>query len=200
MRSIDLHAHLEPQCFQKAIREGKTWHGISAGDDEADLDPMEEWTPEQRIQDMNSLGVEMQVVSTSSGFYQYDREPATTLAIARDCNNEVHQMTLDHPDRFKGFATLPMQDPSLAIEELDRAVNQLGLIGAMVDDQVNARIMMRQSSFPSGRQRNRWVPSFSSIRAHPLWWSPASTVTTCPTPLATRLTGRLLSRPWSLGE
>ena len=41
MRSIDIHAHLEPQCFQKAMREGKTWHGITADDDEADLDPME---------------------------------------------------------------------------------------------------------------------------------------------------------------
>ncbi|MCZ6866414.1 MAG: amidohydrolase family protein [Chloroflexi bacterium] len=139
MRSIDIHAHLEPQCFQKAMREGKTWHGITADDEEADLDPMEEWTPDERIRDMDSLGVDVQVVSTSSGFYQYHQEAATTLALARDCNNEVHQMTLDHPDRFKGFATLPMQDPSLAIEELDRAVNRLGLVGAMIDDHVNGK-------------------------------------------------------------
>ena len=73
MRSIDIHAHLEPQCFQKAMREGKTWHGITADDEEADLDPMEEWTPDERIRDMDSLGVDVQVVSTSSGFYQYHR-------------------------------------------------------------------------------------------------------------------------------
>ena len=137
MRAIDIHAHQEPRCFQRAIAAGETWHGLTADSDEADIDPMEEWTPEQRIADMDSLGVDIQVVSTSAGFYMYDRDPAITKAIARDCNDEVHQLTMDHPDRFKGFATLPMQDVPAAIAELDRAVNQLGLIGAMIDDKVN---------------------------------------------------------------
>jgi aminocarboxymuconate-semialdehyde decarboxylase len=139
MRAIDIHAHLEPRCFLSAVRAGKVWHGLSIDDEEADLDPMEEWSPEQRIADMNSLGVDVQVVSTSSGFYMYDEDVSTTLAIAKECNDEVHQMTLDHPDRFKGFATLPMQDPRAAIAELDRSVNQLGLVGAMIDDKVNGK-------------------------------------------------------------
>ena len=139
MRAIDIHAHQEPQCFQRAIRNGQSWHGLTAESDEADIDPMETWTPEQRIDDMDSLGVDIQVVSTSSAFYKYELDPAVTLAIARDCNDEVHQLTLDHPDRFKGFATLPMQDTRAAIAELDRAVNQLGLVGAMIDDKVNEK-------------------------------------------------------------
>ncbi len=139
MRAIDIHAHQEPQCFQRAIRNGQSWHGLTAGSDEADIDPMETWTPEQRIDDMDSLGVDIQVVSTSSAFYKYELDPAVTLAIARDCNDEVHQLTLDHPDRFKGFATLPMQDTRAAIAELDRAVNQLGMVGAMIDDKVNEK-------------------------------------------------------------
>ena len=112
---------------------------MTADSDEADIDPMETWTPEQRIDDMDSLGVDIQVVSTSSAFYKYELDPAITLAIARDCNDEVHQLTLDHPDRFKGFATLPMQDTRAAIAELDRAVNQLGMVGAMIDDKVNEK-------------------------------------------------------------
>jgi len=139
MRSIDIHAHLEPRCFHQALHAGNSWHGMTCKSDEADIDPMETWTPEQRIADMDSLGVDVQVVSTSSVFYKYGLDVGTTLAIATDCNNEVHQMTLDHPDRFKGFATLPMQDPKTAIAELDRAVNQLGLVGAMIDDKVNGK-------------------------------------------------------------
>ncbi len=139
MRAIDIHAHQEPQCFQRAIRNGQSWHGLTADSDEADIDPMETWTPEQRIDDMDSLGVDIQVVSTSSAFYKYELDPAITLAIARDCNDEVHQLTLDHPDRFKGFATLPMQDTRAAIAELDRAMNQLGMVGAMIDDKVNEK-------------------------------------------------------------
>lgn len=139
MRSIDIHAHLEPRCFHQALHAGNSWHGMTRKSDEADIDPMETWTPEQRIADMDSLGVDVQVVSTSSVYYKYGLDVGTTLAIATDCNNEVHQMTLDHPDRFKGFATLPMQDPKTAIAELDRAVNQLGLVGAMIDDKVNGK-------------------------------------------------------------
>jgi predicted TIM-barrel fold metal-dependent hydrolase len=43
---------------------------------------------------------------------------------------------MDHPEHCKGFAQIPMQDVPAAIAELDRAVNKLGLVGAMIDDKV----------------------------------------------------------------
>jgi aminocarboxymuconate-semialdehyde decarboxylase len=101
--------------------------------------PRHAWTPEQRIADMDSLGVDVQVVSTNVAFYQYDRNVTTTIAIARDCNNEVRQMTMDYPDRLAGLATLPMQNIKTAIDELERSVVKLGLKGAMIDDKVNGR-------------------------------------------------------------
>jgi aminocarboxymuconate-semialdehyde decarboxylase len=55
---------------------------------------------------------------------KYDQDVATTTAIARACNNEVHQMTVDSPERFAGLATLPMQDIKAAIAELERSVVQ----------------------------------------------------------------------------
>jgi aminocarboxymuconate-semialdehyde decarboxylase len=100
---------------------------------------MNAWEPEQRLADMDSLGVDVQVVSTNVAFYKYDQDVATTTAIARDCNNEVHQMTLDYPDRFAGLATLPMQDVPAAIAELERCMIQLGFKGAMINDHVNGR-------------------------------------------------------------
>jgi aminocarboxymuconate-semialdehyde decarboxylase len=48
-------------------------------------------------------------------------------------------MTVDYPARFAGLATLPMQDVKAAIAELERSVVQLGLKGAMINDQVNGR-------------------------------------------------------------
>ena len=101
--------------------------------------PRNAWTPEQRIADMDSLGVDVQVVSTNVGFYQYDRNLTTTIAIARDCNNEVQQMTMDYPGRLAGLATLPMQNIKAAIDELERAIVKLGLKGAMIDNKVNGR-------------------------------------------------------------
>lgn len=110
MRSIDIHAHSTPQCFQRDVLQGKTWHGMTSADGELG-NPRNAWTPEQRLADMDSLDVDVQVVSTNVAFYQYDRDVDTTTAIARDCNDEIHQMTVDYPDRLSGLGTLPMQDP-----------------------------------------------------------------------------------------
>ena len=140
MRAIDLHAHLTPQCFQREVLAGKTWHGMTSAEGEL-FNSMNAWTPEQRLADMNSLGVDIQVVSTNVSFYKYDQDIATTTAIARACNNEVHQMTLDYPARFAGLATLPMQDIKAAIAELERSVVELGLKGAMINDQINGRTL-----------------------------------------------------------
>jgi aminocarboxymuconate-semialdehyde decarboxylase len=136
MRAIDIHAHLTPQCFQREVLAGRTWHGMTSAEGEL-FNPMNAWTPEQRLADMNSLGVDVQVVSTNVAFYKYNQDVASTTAIARACNDEVHQMTVDFPERFAGLATLPMQDVRAAIAELERSVMQLGLKGAMINDHVN---------------------------------------------------------------
>jgi aminocarboxymuconate-semialdehyde decarboxylase len=137
MRSIDIHAHLTPQCFIRAMQAGKEWHGVKPGEEQ--IGPRNSWTPEQRMADMDSLGVDVHVVSTGAGFYYYDRDAETVAAMHRECNDEVHQMTMDYPDRFKGFAQIPMQNVKAAIDELERSVTQLGLVGAMIDDKVNGR-------------------------------------------------------------
>ena len=137
MRSIDMHAHLTPQCFIRAMQAGKEWHGVKPGEER--IGPRNSWTPEQRIADMDSLGVDAHVVSTGAGFYYYDRNAEMVAAMHRECNDEVHQMTMDYPDRFKGFAQIPMQNVKAAIDELERSVTQLGLVGAMIDDKVNGR-------------------------------------------------------------
>jgi len=136
VRSIDIHAHMVPQAYAAASREGKEWHGLKPRGEGV---PSLFFTPEDRIRDMNSLGVDIQVVSPGANLYNYNLEASATAAMHRECNDEVHQMTLDHPDRFKGFAQIPMQDVNLAIETLDHAVNHLGLVGAMIDDKVNGK-------------------------------------------------------------
>jgi aminocarboxymuconate-semialdehyde decarboxylase len=133
---IDVHAHVTPQRFQRAIEAGKDWHGL--GPEYGELDnPRNLWDPERRLQEMDELGVDMQVVTPTDCFYQYDRDPAQTLEIAADANEEMAEMARAHPDRFMGMGTLPMQDPELAVQEMRRAVTELGLVGFMVDDHVN---------------------------------------------------------------
>ncbi|MEK7806283.1 MAG: amidohydrolase family protein [Chloroflexota bacterium] len=140
MRAIDIHAHITPEGFLRAMESGKDWYGVSP--DVLSVhqnNPRTAWTPEQRLADMDSLGVDVQVLSTNAFFYSYDRDAATVSAMARECNDYVAQLTRDFPSRFSGFCTLPMQDIPAAIAELERGVVQLGLKGAMIGDHVNGR-------------------------------------------------------------
>ena len=82
VRTIDIHAHLTPQGFLRAIDAGKSWHGIKPG--QMYIRPRVRWTPRQRLDDMNSLGVDVQVVSTAAAFYQYEKAAATTTAMHRN--------------------------------------------------------------------------------------------------------------------
>jgi aminocarboxymuconate-semialdehyde decarboxylase len=138
VRTIDIHAHVTPQSFFRAIEAGKDWHGIRSSE-QAMLVPKTRWTPEERLADMNSLGVDVQVLSTNATFYNYDKDARTVTAMARECNDQVAQMVKDYPDRFAGFCILPMQDVKAAIAELERGTTRLGLKGAMIDDTVNGR-------------------------------------------------------------
>lgn len=133
---IDVHAHVTPQRFQRAVLAGDLWHGL--GPNEGELEnPKNRWDPARRVEEMDRLGVDVQLVSPTDCFYQYRLAPATTAAIATDCNDEVAEMVRDRPDRFMGLGTLPLQDIDLAIREMERSIGELGLRGFMIDDHVN---------------------------------------------------------------
>ena len=67
----------------------------------------------------------------------YERDASSVTLMARECNDYVSQLTRNYPDRFAGFATLPMQDVSASVAELERGMQSLGLKGAMIGDHVN---------------------------------------------------------------
>ncbi len=139
MRTIDIHAHITPEGFVKAYQSGNTWHGMSAGAvSNIRYNPRTTWTPEERIADMNSLGVDVQILSTNAFFYNYENDASVVTAMDRECNDYVAQLVKEHPDRFAGFANLPMQDVTAAAAELERSMN-MGLKGAMIGDHVNGK-------------------------------------------------------------
>ena len=140
MRSIDIHAHISPEGYIRAVEKGEDWYGIGGFFHQFHRAvPRTMWTPEQRLTDMDSLGVDVHVLSTNAVFYNYGGDAVTVSAMDRECNDYVSQLTKDHPDRFAGLANLPMQDVPAAATELKRAMTQLGLKGAMIDDQVNGK-------------------------------------------------------------
>jgi aminocarboxymuconate-semialdehyde decarboxylase len=153
MRSIDIHAHLTPQCFWRATEGNGAWHTLRreqdaqgheyavVGGHRQQLPPRARWTPEERLADMDSLGVDVHVLSPYSGFYNYHLDASVAIATSCDSNNEIRDMISSRPERFAGLATLPMQDVPAAIAELERVMTQLGFKGAMINDHVNGRTL-----------------------------------------------------------
>ena len=140
MRVIDIHAHISPQAFIDAVKAGEDWHGLASSGAAAAAhrhNPRTMWTPDERLADMDSLGVDVQVLSTNAVLYGYDMDADAAAAMCRECNDYVSGLASERPDRFAGLATLPMQDVPAAIAELERSVSQLGLKGAMIGDHVN---------------------------------------------------------------
>ena len=139
MRTIDIHAHLSPAGLLRAMAEGRDWHGLSAAEarDWHDHAPGATWTPEQRLREMDELKVDLQVLSPHSWLYGYEGETAAARRRAQECNDYMAELVQEHPARFAGLATLPMQDAAAAVQELERSIVDLGLKGAMIGDQVN---------------------------------------------------------------
>ena len=148
MRSIDIHAHLVPGGAWRAAAAGKDWHGyrhepgdgpgvfVGGGRRIGFTSPKVRFTPEERLADMDGQGVDMQVLSIHTPFFGYHLPGEQGRALAREVNGEIAGIVRRWPQRFAGLATLPMQDVSAAIEELERAVTRLGLKGAELDTEV----------------------------------------------------------------
>jgi aminocarboxymuconate-semialdehyde decarboxylase len=97
---------------------------------------------------MDSLGVDVHVVSPYSGFYNYELDTNLAAATSRESNDEISQMMKSWPDRFAGLATLPMQDVPAAIAELERVMVDLEFKGAVIDDKINDKLLDEPEYLP----------------------------------------------------
>lgn len=78
------------------------------------------------------LGIDLQVLSPNPLTYFHHIEADVAGEFCRWHNNELAVVVAGHPDRFRGFAQLPMQDVGASVAELRRAVGELGLVGAYI--------------------------------------------------------------------
>ncbi len=87
---------------------------------------------ERRFKDMDAAEVDVHLLSAAPQTWLYNQDAAVGIAGATIQNNEIARLVKEHPERFSGIATLPMQAPDKAAEELRRAMRKLGLHGAMM--------------------------------------------------------------------
>ncbi len=180
---IDIFPHIFPKGFyermvsvsgrsaymQKRIREIPVL---------ADLD--------QRFRIMDRYQDYRQVLTLSSPPIEALGGPKETPELARLANDGMAELVTKHPDRFPGFvASLPMNNPEAALEEIDRAIMALGATGVQIFSNVNGRPLdepdfapifekMAQANLPIWIHPTR-PPEFADYKSekkskHEIWW------------------------------
>ncbi|HTM07744.1 MAG TPA: amidohydrolase family protein [Verrucomicrobiae bacterium] len=102
---------------------------------------------ERRIEHMDRLGIDVQVLSIPApGADRFEADRAAPLA--RIANDAIAAICRRHPRRFSGLFTLPTSSTRAALDEIDRAVNELGLRGFGSFTNLNGRALDSEELFP----------------------------------------------------
>lgn len=146
---VDVHAHTIPLGLVEAAKRSETWHGVETSMDERGRIHCEAegrhsvlpWakpsaTYDERIAVMDDHGVDGQILSHSPLLYWYGLDAGAARDMAQEINDTTADVVHRHPDRFHGFAYLPLQDPVAAVAETQRAITELGLVGIAIGTHV----------------------------------------------------------------
>ena len=106
------------------------------------------WDPDSRIKDCQPFNVDVQVLSTIPVLFSYWAKPKDALDVSKFLNDHIADIVRRYPKKFIGLGTLPMQDPNLAVKELERCVNELGLAGVEIGSHINDWNLSDPEVFP----------------------------------------------------
>ncbi len=147
---IDVHTHYYPERFFEMIRDSPS--EFSFGQDPTGrtiithrgarffgiTPPMTD--PKKRLEDMDRVGIDVEVISLSTPnifFADESRQPE----VARILNDAYAELIASCPDRFKGFASIPMDAPDAALDELHRSLDELKLNGVILLSNIRGRAL-----------------------------------------------------------
>ncbi|HTU08893.1 MAG TPA: amidohydrolase family protein [Trebonia sp.] len=100
-----------------------------------------------RLEVMDQGEIDLAVLSNGA-VVQGSVEPQAAMRIARESNDHLAEIVRARPDRFAAFAATPLQHPEQGADELQRAVEQLGLVGTMLFGQTDGRYLDDRSFDP----------------------------------------------------
>ncbi len=88
---------------------------------------------ETNLKCMDERGIDMQILSIRPVSMLHNENPYISIPWARVFNNVLSEAVAKKQDRFRGLATLPQADLEASLQELERAVRELGMVGAIVN-------------------------------------------------------------------
>jgi aminocarboxymuconate-semialdehyde decarboxylase len=135
VKTVDVHAH----C---AAPEAMALMGMRMPSEGLDLGP-------ERLRAMDAQGIDVEALSINPYWYTADRDMARQLI--RVQNEKLAELCAAQPDRFVAFATVALQHPDLAVEQVEDGIKRLGLCGVSIGGSVDAV--------------GKYVPSYNRLRA-----------------------------------
>ncbi len=128
VKTVDVHCHVSVPEVTELLKgtkiERRLGAGIALGGyDDAGLKPA-------RIQAMDEMGIDVQAVSINAFWYSADEELADKLIDLQ--NQKMAEMCAAYPDRFVAFASVALQFPEMAAQQLEVAMKKYGLRGVAI--------------------------------------------------------------------
>lgn len=105
------------------------------------------WSAEKRMKECDHHHVDVQVLSTIPVMFSYWAKPKDCLEVSVFLNDHIAEIVKRYPKRFVGLGTIPLQDPEMAIKELERC-KKIGLVGVQIGSHVNDWNLNAPELFP----------------------------------------------------
>ena len=163
VRVIDFHNHFYPVSYLDALKRGETAVEVT---EDPEGNPILHYPGDYNVavrghrdiafrqEVIEREGVDLQVLTlTTPGTHVED--PRRAVALAQLVNDSFHSIAQARPDRFTALATLPLNDVPASVDELDRAVTQLGFKGAMLFANVNGIALADEGFLPLYQKANQ---------------------------------------------
>jgi aminocarboxymuconate-semialdehyde decarboxylase len=163
-RKFDLHTHYYPPVFFDRIREIRSDFSFDKSPTGQTIIKYRDArffgiTPpmtdvEKRIEDMDRVGIDVEVVSLSTPNVFF-ADAVHQVEVARLVNDAYAELIAKHPQRFRGFASIPMDDADAALIELHRAIHQLKLNGVILLSNIRGKALTAAEYRPFFAEANR---------------------------------------------
>jgi aminocarboxymuconate-semialdehyde decarboxylase len=140
VKTVDVHAHCAVPEAMALLKASPNHPGLYMEGEHSLL--------RERLRLMDEQGIDMQALSINPYWYEAERDVASQLV--RLQNEKLAELCAAHPDRFVAFASLALQHPDLAVEQLVEGVKKFDLRGAAIGASVNGE-------------------EFSAPKFHPVW-------------------------------